>query len=207
MKLIVRRLLAVAMALLFPLSAISADMHGAMLHVTKTGTVNGTGITRPTAILEGDKLQIPSDSSGSIAMSGTSVVIAPGSTLTYSNKFLELANISGVAVSTTVGTAVKIDKLTIAPARATGKYHVARAGGEVLIAAKTGPVNIFDGTSTRTIAEGSTETVPDPAPAPQRSARGGSVAAVVAGLAVALAAALIAIETTGEKTPISGVRP
>lgn len=211
-----RKLLAYVLAAVFPLSAVCADMRGAMLYVSKTGTVNGTEFARSTAIFANDTVQLPSGSSGSITMVGSSVLIAPGSTVTYHSDVIELADVSGVAVNTTNGAAVKTNKLTIAPAHSSGKYAVARADGTVLVAAKVGAVKIFDGNSTSVIAEGTSTSVADPGPQGPGAAPGASTGIpfprrrkallILLALGVAGAASLIALETTGAP-PVSPHRP
>jgi hypothetical protein len=205
-----RKLVAFLLAAIFPLSAVCADMRGAMLYVSKTGTVNGTEFARSTAIFTNDTVQLPAGSSGSITMAGSSVVIAPGSTVTYHSDVIELSNVSGVAVNTANGAAVKTNKLTIAPAHSSGKYAVACADGAVLVAAKSGAVKIFDGNSTSIIAEGTTASVTDPqTPGATPAAREqglSKAAAILIMLGVAGAAILIALLTTGPP-PVSPHRP
>jgi hypothetical protein len=196
---------AVMLLVAIPLSAICGEIHGAMLFMSKGGAINGFEVTRSAALFDGDKLQLSSDSSASIMASGTSLIMSPGSKLTYKTKSVELQNDSGIAVNTTDGVAVDIDKLRIAPAQKTGKFTVARTGGKVVVLAKLGTVNIADGSSTRTVAEGTSASVSDPQP-PQGGATPGvstggkqisTTTAILLMLGVAGAAALITYETTG----------
>ncbi len=200
--------LACLMAVVFTASTISAEMHGAMLHVTSEALVNHVRVTSSTAVLDGDQVQVPGNVPAFISMPGTAVSIAPGSGLTYNTNALELADTSGVSVDTTNALAVTVQKLKIAPANRTGKYEVVRAGGSVLVAAKLGPVSLFDGSSMRTVPEGSSASVPDPAPQTTPGAAGGGAGgghgkaiAIIAALAAAGVAAAVAVATTG--TPSS----
>ncbi|MGI9103757.1 MAG: hypothetical protein ACR2IF_15060 [Terriglobales bacterium] len=196
---------ACVMVIVFPLSAMAADMQGAILYMNNAAKVNGMMVNHSTVIFSGDKVQLTNDLPASLTMSGTVVTVAPGSTLIYRTNALELSNISGVVVSTSNGTAVRVNRVTIAPASGKGKFQVARAGGKVLIAAKSGAVSIFDGASTRTVAEGNSTTVADPTPADQPGAvpgasgggSAGTVAGVVAGIAAAAVGALTAYVSTG----------
>jgi hypothetical protein len=182
----VRKLVAVALMAIFPLSAMCADVGGAMLYVSKAGMVNGAGYTRPTAIFADDIVQLPAGSTGTITMAGTSVLIAAGSTVKYHTDAIELSDTSGVAVNTTHGVIVKSNRLTIAPANNSGKYEVARADGTTLIAAKTGAVKVFDGVSTSVVAEGTSTSVADPqAPGATPGATGTGISKKKAGLIVA----------------------
>jgi hypothetical protein len=182
-----------------------------MLYVSKAGTVNGAEFVRSTAIFANDTVQLPSGSSGSITMAGGSVLIAPGSTVTYHGDVIELSDNSGVAVNTTNGAAVKTNKLTIAPAQGSGKFAVAYADGTVLVAAKAGAVKIFDGNATSIVAEGTSASVNDQTPGATPTARErglglSKAAAILIALGVAAAAILIVLETTGAP-PVSPHRP
>jgi hypothetical protein len=141
------------MAVFFPLSVWCADMQGAILNVSNSALVNGTGVTRSTAIFIGDKLQVPANGHAFLSLAGTSVLIAPGSALTFQGTALSLEPDSGLAVSTNTGLSIEAGELTISPAHKEGKFQVARADGTILVAAKLGSVSIFDGSSTTTVAE------------------------------------------------------
>ncbi len=205
------------MAVVFPVSVWCADMQGAILNVSNSALVNGTGVTRSTAIFIGDKLQVPANGHAFLSLAGTSVLIAPGSALTFQGAALSLEPDSGLAVSTNTGLSIEAGELTISPAHKEGKFQVARADGTILVAAKLGSVSIFDGSSTTTVAEGSIASVADPSPQGPGATPGASTgipapgrrkaAAILILLGVALAATLIVLETTGGPPPVSPAHP
>ena len=211
----VGKLLAVALALVFPLSMIAADARGAMVYATSGVSVNGASVERSGAVFAGDKVQVPTQSTAAITAPGNQLVLAAGSTLTYAAESLALDDGSGVAVTTTRGMTVEIGKLIVKPAASsTTKYEVARAGGEVSVRALDGPVQVYDGTSTlMTVAAGSTMTMPDPAsqetPPTAGSSKAGLSLAILIGLVVAGAATVTVIETTkcGQCAPASPHSP
>jgi hypothetical protein len=207
--------LAVVMSATFPLSVWCAEMQGAILNVAGSAMVNGTGVTRSTAVFGGDKIRVPATGSGFLSFSGTSVVIAPGSALTFQGKAISLEPDSGVSITTTAGVPVMSGKLKISPVQPDGKYQVARAGGMTVIAAKTGSVTVFDGLSSTTVAEGNTASMGDPEPQQPGATRGTSATGVsshkalliLGAIAVTGAVAGIVLATTGEpETPSSPSR-
>lgn len=201
----VGEVLAVVMALVFPLSMVAVDAHGALVYATNGVLVNGASIQRSAAVFSGDQVQVPSRSAVAITAPGNQIVLAAGSRLKYAAESVELDDSSGVAVTTSKGFAVKADKVTVEPAAGnTARYEVSRAGGEVSVTAVSGPVEVYDGTSTLTVAEGRTATVSDPAPQQTRPIPAGAPglsAAMLLGIAAAVAAVgtIVVIETT--KTP------
>jgi hypothetical protein len=207
--------LACLMAVVFPLSMMAAENAGAMVYASNSALVNGSWIQRSSAVFNGDKLQVPANSTVTVTAPGTQMIVPAGSTVTYQGKAVALAQTSGISVITTKGMAVKVDSLTIAPAQGEANFQVARAGGEVLVAARHGAVNIFDGASTRTVAEGKTESLPDPAPQGQGAgagagagAGGATVSTAMAVLiGVAAAAAGAAIGVVASRAPSSPSRP
>ncbi len=208
--------LAVVMSAAFPVSVWCAEMQGAILNVAGPAFVNGRAVNRSTAVFAGDKLQVPAAGNGFLSFAGASVMIAPGSALTFQGKAISLEPDSGVSITTTAGIPVISGKLMISPARPDGRFEVARAGGITLVAAKTGSVNVFDGSSTTTVAAGSTASIADPDPQQPGATPGVSTSSIgghhkalliLGALAVAGAVTGIVLATTGEPaTPSSPSR-
>ncbi|HEU5451492.1 MAG TPA: hypothetical protein VFU76_05875 [Terriglobales bacterium] len=214
---VVGKFVACLMSVVLPVAIACADTQGAMMYVNGRATLNGNGILRTSAIFSGDKLQVPTDSSVTIASAGTSVIVAPGSSIEFGGDQVRLAGRSAVSITTSKGMAAVIDKVKIVPASGSGKYQVARVGGMVVIAAKQGVVNVADGAMMRTVAEGASTTITDPEPMPQKpgsiptpGAGPGAVSmptwlAELLALAALGAAAGVAYATTG--SPSSPVHP
>lgn len=157
------------MSVVLPLSIACADASGAMMFVRGRATLNGAAVQNSRAIFAGDRLQVPADSAVTLAAGGTSVTVAPGSSIVFAGNQVRLSNRSAVSITTTKGMAAVIATLKIAPAGGKGKFQVARLGGMVIVAAKEGAVEIAGTGAMRTLAEGSSATLADPEPQPQKA--------------------------------------
>jgi len=198
---------AVAMAVLLPVSIMSADTRGAMLFASKSAILNGKAVNANTAIFAGDKIQVPANSAATITLAGSSILVPAHSTVVFNGDSVSLQPQTAVAVTTTVGLAAQVEKLRFVPTDKSGKFQVARYDGHVVVAAKQGSVMIAGLAGNPVVPEGGTTTISDPEPqkpvaVPAASGTGvGDIPAWVAaliGVAAAAAAAAAAILTTGE---------
>ena len=211
---VVGKILACMLAVILPAATMSAETHAAMLYATNTVMLNGVGAERSSAVFAGDSIQTPANGAVRLTAEGSTVMVGPLSTLVYECDSLQLGS-GSTMVTTEKGMKTRVQRLQIAPA-AQGRtsYRVVRGGGQVMVAALHGSVNVNDGSSSKTVAEGNTTSVPDPAPAPQQggAAPGASVgmgglsgkttAIILAG--VAAGAILLVYETTSSpQTPLS----
>lgn len=156
---------AVMLAIVVPAAMMSAETQGGMLYATNSVILNGSEISRTAAILPGDKVTVPSNSSVTINLQGTSIFVGKNGSLVYTGKSVELAPQTAVSVNTRFGMVAEISGLKISPAmRGTAQYEVARFNGQVFVLAKQGALLLATDSGTRTIAEGTKTSVPDPAP-------------------------------------------
>ena len=209
----VQKYVAIAMAVVFPMSLIAAESHSAVVYAANSVAINGTAVNKSNAVFAGDKLQVMKDSSATITASGTSVLVPAGSMVTYNGDSVSLDQNAAVRVTTQSGMGVRASGISIAPSHNSAKFEVARYNGRVFIAARQGSVVIADASGSHALAEGGTTSVADPEPQKPGSVpatSGGSGigeiptwVAVLIGLAAAGAAAGIALATTG--TPSSSV--
>jgi hypothetical protein len=208
---VIGKILACMLAVIFPASTMSAETHAAMLYATNAVMLNGVEAGRSSAVFAGDSIQTPANGAVSLTAEGSTVMVGPSSTVVYEGDSVRLGS-GSTMVTTDKGMKTQVQRLQIAPA-AQGRtsYRVVRGGGEVIVAALHGSVNVSDGSSSKTVAEGSTTSVPDPAP-PQGGATpgvsgGGGVNKKKAGLILAGVSAgviLLVYETTKtEKTPVT----
>lgn len=205
---------AIALIFVLPAAMMSAEMQGAMLYTTNSVILNGTQVTRTAAILPGDKVTVPSNSTVTISLKGTSILVPKNSSLIFTGNAVELEPQAAVSVNTKYGMAAEISGLKIAPAKnGAAHYQVARFNGKVYVAAVQGSVLVASASGTRTIAEGTKASMPDPAPqkpgaAPTATTGVSGIPTWVAelvGLAAVGAAAGIGIAAT--RTPASPVTP
>jgi hypothetical protein len=208
---VVGKILACMLAVILPAATMSAETHAAMLYATNTVMLNGVGAERSSAVFAGDSIQTPANGAVRLTAEGSTVMVGPLTTLVYEGDALRLGS-GSTMVTTDKGMKTQVQRLQIAPAaQARTSYRVVRGGGQVLVAALHGSVKISDGSSSKTVAEGNTTSVPDPAPAPQGGATPGTeggglsrktAAIILAG--VAAATILLVYETTkSEKTPLT----
>jgi hypothetical protein len=209
----VGKFLAVVMAVILPASIMSAETHGAMLYTSSSAILNGTPVSRNTAVFAGDKIAVPAKSAVTISLTGSSILVPAESTVKFNGDSVSLEPQTAVAVTTTVGLAAQIGNIKIAPVNKSGKFQVGRFDGKIFVAAKQGSVLIAGLTGNTVVPEGGTNIVADPEPqnAPVPATRNRRIGglptwvAVLIGVAVAGVAAGIAIETTGE--PASPIHP
>lgn len=191
------KVVASLMIVAFPLSLAAADLNAAMLQASGLVILNGVHAPRSAAVFSGDKIQTYPDSAVSLTLKGTSVLLLPESVAVYRPGAIDLG--AGTAVVTTEqGMSARVEKITVSPAgKSATKFQVTRAQGRILIAALRGPVAVFDGASSKTVNEGSTATVADPAaPTPPPAPPAGGFPpglAVAVGVAAAAAAGGIAV--------------
>jgi hypothetical protein len=196
------------LAVIFPAATMSAETHAAMLYATNTVMLNGMGVERSSAVFAGDSIQTPANGAVRLTAEGSTVMVGPLTTLVYEGDAVRLGS-GSTMVTTDKGMKTQVQRLQIAPAaQARTSYRVIRGGGQVMVAALRGSVKISEGSSSKTVDEGNTTSVPDPAPAPQGgatpAASGGglsktTLAVILAG--VAAGTALLVYETT--KTPVT----
>jgi hypothetical protein len=202
------KILACMLAVMLPAATMSAETHAAMLYATNTVMLNGVGAERSSAVFAGDSIQTPANGAVRLTAEGSTVMVGPLTTLVYEGDAVRLGS-GSTMVTTDKGMKTQVQRLQIAPAaQARTSYRVVRGGGQVMVAALHGSVKITDGSSSKTVAEGNTTSVPDPGPPPQGGATPGTVGGGLSGTTlgvilggVAAGTILLVYETT--KTPLT----
>ena len=165
------KLWAVVMALAVPVSLMSAETSGAVIYATNTARLNGTEVSKTAAIFPGDKLSVPDNSSVTISLKGTSILVPKNSNVSFAADAVQLGAQTAVAINTTAGMAAQVENVLVSPAKnGAAKYEVARYNGQVFVAAKQGTVLLASATGTREVPAGTSASVPDPAPQKPASA-------------------------------------
>jgi ferric-dicitrate binding protein FerR (iron transport regulator) len=168
--------------------------------------LNGVGAERSSAVFAGDRIQTPANGAVRLTAEGSTVMVGPSTTLVYEGDAVRLGS-GSTMVTTDKGMKTQVQRLQIAPtAQARTSYRVVRGDGQVLVAALHGSVKISDGSSSKTVAEGNTTSVPDPAPqgGATPGTSGGGLSKTTLGIilgGVAAGTALLVYETT--KTPVT----
>jgi ferric-dicitrate binding protein FerR (iron transport regulator) len=209
---VIGKILACMLAVMLPAATMSAETHAAMLYATNTVMLNGVGAERSSAVFAGDSIQTPANGAVRLTAEGSTVMVGPLTTLVYEGDAVRLGS-GSTMVTTEKGMKTRVQRLQIAPsAQRRTSYRVVRGGGQVMVAALHGSVNVSDGSSSKTVAEGNTTSVPDPGPTPPQGGAtpgvsvgslgglsGKTAAIILAG--VAAGTILLVYETT--KTPLS----
>lgn len=204
------KILACMLAVILPAAAMSAETHAAMLYASNTVMLNGVGAERSSAVFAGDRIQTPANGAVRLTAEGSTVMVGPSTALVYEGDAVRLGS-GSTMVTTDKGMKTRVQRLQIAPAApARTSYRVVRGEGQVLVAALHGSVKISDGSSSKTVAEGNTTSVPDPEPAQRdrdratRAVGGGGISGKTAAIILAGVTAgtiLLVYETT--KTPLT----
>lgn len=166
-KKLLTQVVAVLMCVVFPAAMMSAETTAAMIYVSGNAMVNGSAVRGTATLFTGDRLQVPNNASVTVASHGSSVLVAPGSSVVFGGQKILLYPRSAVAITTTAGMAAAVNQMTVAPAQnGTAKFQVTRVGGSVMVSAKEGTVAVVNGSAVNLVAAGSSMTLADPAPAP-----------------------------------------
>lgn len=199
------------LAVMLPAATMSAETHAAMLYATNTVMLNGVGAERSSAVFPGDSIQTPANGAVRLTAEGSTVMVGPLTTLVYEGDAVRLGS-GSTMVTTDKGMKTQVQRLQIAPSvQGRTSYRVVRGGGQVMVAALHGSVKVSDGSSSKTVAEGNTTSVPDPGPAPPQGGATPGTSAGLGGLSgkaaaiilagVAAGTILLVYETT--KTPLT----
>src|SRR5689334_11446232 len=116
-KSVVIKFFAVGMAVVLPVSIISAETRGAMMYASGTALLNGKIIDRNSAIFPGDKIQVSAKSAVTITMAGSSILVPSQSSVTFNGDSVALAPQTAVAINTSVGLAAQVEHLKFIPSQ------------------------------------------------------------------------------------------
>jgi hypothetical protein len=214
-----RGFLVFLLVFLLPASQLAAQTNGPMLYPTDKVLVDGKDVTAPIGLFAGDKVQTAASATASLTALGTTVLLFPNTSLTYSQGALEMG--CGHLLATTVVNRLssRVANLTISPSSDVAKYEITRAGGKLEIATREGTLNVNDGVQTTSLGTGKVISfstgdndcplaeAPDQNSAPASksvSLSKGKIAAIVLGAAGAAGLGLaVALSRGGSKTPVS----
>lgn len=150
--------------------------------LTPAGSVllNGHPAINSTALFPGDQVQVPAGSYASINGNGSQAMLQPGSSVVFTGKAFELRQ-GRIGVSTSRGTPVATEGLSIIPRTSQAKYDVLDNQGSVQVASLAGDLSITGAAQPMTVATGQQTTIdkrkaaappPDSADAPSSAAAG-----------------------------------
>lgn len=145
------------MACMLSVSLIAAD-RGAMLYPVGGVTVNGADTNRSRAIFDGDQVKTGADAGTTIMVAGSTVQVTSNSAITFRNGEIDLAA-GGASIRTTNRMRGRIANVDVTPV-AKSTFQIIAHGNEVVIAAREGAVQLFDGHESLMVPEGKAFTAP-----------------------------------------------
>jgi hypothetical protein len=155
------KILSCLVVVIVPAALFAADPPAAMLYSHGTALINGSIISRSTALFSGDLVQTNSDSVANINATGSSVLILNDSLVQYQGSSLNLEH-GGVTISTSKLLATRAGGVTVSPVSAAWtEFEVRDVDGKVQIAAHKGDLAIHDDKGTTTLAQGEQTTRDD----------------------------------------------
>lgn len=132
----------------------AADQPAAMLYTHGTALLNGSSITRSSAIFSGDLVQTNASSAANINASGSIVLVLNDSLVQYEDHALKLEH-GGVTISTSKLLGTRAGDVIVSPASTSWtEFEVRDVDGQVQIAARKGDLTISDDKGTTTLAQG-----------------------------------------------------
>lgn len=148
------KILACMLIVIFPAAMFAADTPGAMLYSHGTALLNGSSISRSSAIFLGDVVQTNSESVANISATGTSVIVLNDSLVQYEGSRVKLEH-GAVTVSTSKLMSARAGLITVLPeSAAPTEFELRDVDGTVHITATKGNLTISDRTGVTMLAQG-----------------------------------------------------
>ena len=144
-----RWIVALLLLSIFPASTILAQTQGAIVYSGNGVKVNGREISGHTAIFAGDRVETKENTT--IIANGASVVLAPGSSLTYGTDGVTVEG--NALIRANKGFQVHIGSMVITPQDAT-QFAVARDKNGVKVSATAGSLSLFNGRESVVVTSG-----------------------------------------------------
>lgn len=139
------------MLLLFPLATFAADTGVAIVYPDHAVKVNGAGVDRSQAVLEGDRLNT-AESGATIAVSGATLQMGKDSDLVFRSRGPRVMG-GSLAVTTSKALPAEVVNLHVEPATQGARYLISQEGAKLVIAAMEGSVRVSDGKQTVTVEQ------------------------------------------------------
>ncbi len=125
-----------------PASLPAADSGAAMLYGKGVVLLNGANLPNSSAIYPDDIIETKVDSVANINVTGSTVIVLPGSIVKFESNAIELDH-GSVTVSTSDGMKVYVKCVTVIPAEnVSTQFDVTNTNGKVHAAARKSDVNI-----------------------------------------------------------------
>lgn len=149
----IRFYISVLLSLVVAVAPLMADMNAAMLRASGNVFVNGSRVADSLAILDGDSVRTADHSAAALTLPGATLLLAPNSTLTYSDGIVQVICGSAV-IRTSRAMRATTGQLTIA-ATERSAFEVQRTDSGLRIATLEGSVTVDDGVQAVALPVGS----------------------------------------------------
>ena len=167
MKTLHLKMLSCVMCLIFPVSSFAADQPAAMLYTHGTTLLNGSSISRSSAIFSGDLVQTDASSAANINAAGSIVLVLNDSLVQYEDRSVELEH-GGLTVSTSKQLVTRAGNVVVSPAASVWtEFSVRDVDGTVKIEARKGDLTIIDDKGAATTLAQGQETTREASPSRQ----------------------------------------
>lgn len=164
------KIVSLVMATLFPLSMMAES--GAMATPSGNVNLNGAALSRPAAVLAGDRIDTR-DGTLSMTMAGSSVQVTPKSSVVFAPDQLQIES-GGVRIATSSRLGSHIRNLSVRPTtEAKSVYTLGERQGKILIAALEGPLTVSDAHGRILIAANHAVAIPVQEPTDQPTCKPG----------------------------------
>lgn len=145
-------LIALLMVVILPWSVLMADEATGMLTVVGDVRLNGVGVSQPTAVFPGDKVQTAPNSVATLSIRGASVTVPADSVVLLGNNEVDIPCGSAM-VSTTRGVKARVNDVIVAPLGDSAKFDVVQDHDRMQVIAREGALAVNNGTD-RTLQPG-----------------------------------------------------
>lgn len=153
------RIVASIMVVALPSSMIMADVASAMLNATGTVTVNGSPVSRSTAVFPGDRIQTAGNGFATLTAEGTSVLMSGNSSLVLYEQQVDLG-CGGAVINTMKGMSARAGNLVITPSAPNAKFEIKQINGKLQVLAREGSVVVNNRGAMTAVAAGNLFSAP-----------------------------------------------
>jgi hypothetical protein len=151
----------IGLSLVLALASVSAmaTTTAAMLHGAGGVSVNGSAVMQTSTVFSGDTIETAPNSSASLSMSGSSVLVTEKSSLVFNGRDVSFASGGGI-VKTAQGFSARFWQVNVSPAKSTARFQLLQKGNVLNVAALEGDVSILNGNKSIALQAGQSVDIP-----------------------------------------------
>ena len=152
----------VAVLLVFSLSCAEAFASAAagMLRSNGGVSVNGSPVNPVTTVFAGDRIETAPQAAASLTMNGSSLLLDPNSSLTFTGDEMSFY-CGGGTVQSSQGLEARFGRIEVKPTKGNARFQVQQSGEMLKVSALDGNLTVSDGAKTMNLAPGSSTSLPN----------------------------------------------